>query len=181
MGLLGRLGNIGRAVGVALTEEIGEALYKAGKPGQYQEGNETAPGGGNQDSAENAPAPTVKAVEDPKSMFWDPFAVIEQLGFKERPSQISYGTLKSIVYRMPVVSAVIQTRINQVAAFTVPQRDRYQIGYQLKLRDQDKAPKGPDKKFSSQMETMLQRTGVTDNPRGRADFETFIRKITWDA
>ncbi|MFO7970338.1 MAG: hypothetical protein R6U40_01155, partial [Desulfobacterales bacterium] len=31
------------------------------------------------------------------------------------------------------------------------------------------------------METLITRTGVTKHPRGRDNFETFLRKITWDS
>jgi len=145
------------------------------------EGPTRTPGGSQQDSAANAPVPTEPASEDPKSLFWDPFAIVEQLGYKERPSSITYGTLKAIVWKTPVIQAIIQTRVNQVAAFSTPQHDRYQLGYRLKLRESDKEPSKQDKIWMNQAESLMMRTGVTENPRGRDTFETFLRKITWDS
>ncbi len=121
------------------------------------------------------------ALGDPKSMFWDPFAIIEQLGYKERPTQITYGTLRAMVYKMPILNAIIQTRVNQVAAFAQPQVDRYQLGYQIQLRDLDAKPKAADKKWIKDAQGVLLHTGVWSDPRKRDNFEQFLRKITWDS
>lgn len=154
-------------------------LWKAkAKP---DEGQERAPGGSQEDTADNAPVPTEQASEDPKALFWDPFAIIEQLGYKDKPSQISYGTLKAIFYKTPVVSAIVQTRIQQMASFCKPVEDRYDIGFRIKLRESKKQPSPQDTKWSQQMQSLMLRTGVTENPRGRDGFETFVRKIMWDS
>ena len=121
------------------------------------------------------------ALPDPKSMFWDPFAVIEQLGYKERPSQITYGTLRAILYRMPVISDIIMTRLGQLEAFSRPQRDRYAMGYRIKLRDTEKEPTGADKKWITDMETLMQHTGVCEDPRYRDNFKQFIIKLMRDS
>jgi len=145
------------------------------------EGPESTPKGSQADSAESNPVPDKPTDKDPKSLFWDPFAIVEQLGYKDRPSFLTYGTLKSMVYRCPVVHAIINTRVKQVAAFAQPQHDRYQLGYRIKLRESDKEPSKAEKDWIAQSETLIQRTGVTDNPRGRADFETFLNKLVWDS
>jgi hypothetical protein len=125
--------------------------------------------------------PTEKAEDDPKSLFYDPFSIIEQLGYKDRPSQISYGTLKNIVWKMPIIHAVIHTRVNQVAAFAQPQANRYQMGYRIRLKDHEAKPSPADKKWARKCEAYLSQTGVTDNPIGRDNFEAFLRKLTWDS
>ena len=147
------------------------------------EGQDRAPGGANEDDADNAPMVTEKAGGDPKSLFWDPFAIIEQLGYKDRPSLITYGTLKAMVWKLPIVQAVIQTRVNQVASFATPAADRYQLGFRIRKRDakDKKEPTPAEDKFINQAQSWLMRTGVTDNPRGRDDFETFLRKVAWDS
>ena len=161
-------------------------LGKAGKaagPGEFDsdEGPETAPGGSQEETAESSPVPTQEAEKGPKALFWDPFAIVEQLGYKERPSQISYGTLRAMVWRMPVVQTIIQTRINQIATFCRPQRDRYQMGFRIMTRDPTHSPTKEERKWSEQMTSLILRTGITDNPRGRDDFETFIRRLAWDS
>lgn len=143
--------------------------------------NTTAPGGSRQDTARNAPVPSQKADEDPQSLFWDPFSIVEQLGYKDKPGAVTYNTLRLIPWRMPIVQAIIKTRIDQVAAFSQVQHDRYGIGFKIKLRDSEKRPTRQDKKFIQGMESYLLRTGVTDNPRGRDHFEKFLRKVVYDS
>ncbi len=158
-------------------------LVKAKPPGSYDtgEGPEVTPGGEDEDTAESAPVPEEKADQDPKSLLWDPYAIVEQLGYKDRYSPLTYGTLKQMAYRMPVASAIIQTRIHQVASFCRPQRDRYGIGFRIQLRDTRKNATEKDIKWIRQMTALIQRTGVTDNPRGRNNFETFCKKLVWDS
>jgi len=144
------------------------------------EGPTRGPGGSQEDTAANSPVPTEPTGDNPKSLFWDPFAIVEQLGYKERPTNITYGTLKAIVWKTPVIQAIIQTRVNQIAAFSSPQHDRYQLGYRIKLRDNAQEPTKQDKIWMERAETLLMRTGVTNNPRGRDSFDTFLRKIAWD-
>lgn len=170
-----RLGALGRDVAGAVVDN----LLKAEQ--QQDEGQDRTPGGSNKDSAKNAPVPQEPASTDPKSIFWDPFSVISQLGYKDRPSSISYDTQRAMVYKMPILQAIIQTRVNQVASFSSPQRDRYQLGFRVTMRDPDDQPTPADKEWMKQMESLLTRTGVTENPRGRPTFEAFLRKFAWDS
>lgn len=187
MGIRDRLIGFGRVAATALGDTLldlgtGEDLNKA-SPGNFNsdEGPDTTPGGSREDTSTNAPAPTQPAQGDPKALFWDPFAIIEQLGYKERASPITYGTLKAMVWKMPIIQAIIQTRQNQVASFCRPQRDRYQLGFKIQLRDSQQEPTKQDKKFIDQMTSMVMRTGLTTNPRGRDSFEKFVRKLVWDS
>lgn len=137
--------------------------------------------GPDKDTAKNTPVPSQPAKEDPKSLFWDPFAIVEQLGYKDRPSQLTYGTLKAIAWKTPVLHAVINTRVQQVSAFCQPQHDRYKLGFRIKLRDTEKEPTKAERAWMKDMETLITRTGVTKHPRGRDNFESFLRKLTWDS
>jgi hypothetical protein len=136
--------------------------------------------GPNKDSAANNPVPTEITDEEPKALMWDPYAIVEQLGYKDRPSQLTYGTLKAMAWKTPVLHAVIQTRVQQVASFCRPQHDRYQIGFRIKLRDSEKEPTKAEREWMREMETLITRTGVTEHPRGRDNFESFLRKVVWD-
>ena len=137
--------------------------------------------GKDKDTAAKNPPPTQPSAEDPKSLFWDPFAIVEQLGYKDRPSQLTYGTLKAMAWKTPVLHAVINTRVQQIASFCRPQHDRYQLGFRIKLRDTEKEPTKIERNWMQEMETLLTRTGVTKHPRGRDNFETFLRKVGWDS
>lgn len=170
--------------GAALMEVAAsvDPLLKAEKPDvKTGEGPESAPGGTAQDNAENTPFPQEQADKDPKTLFWDPFSIVEQLGYKERPSQITYGTLKAMCWKTPPVHAVIQTRINQVASFSRVSRDRYDMGFRVQMRESDKTPSKAALQWIDQAHSMILRTGLTDNPRGRDNFEDFLRKVMWDS
>jgi hypothetical protein len=190
MGWRERLGNVARNVagvaGQALVDIADSQFNKADPQAQMVE--DQPPGVQNQEAdgsvaeAAAAPVPDQPTDAPPKSMFWDPFAVVEQLGYKERPSSISYGTLKAMTYRMPIVQAIIQNRVNQIASFSTPQHNRHQIGFRIAMRDTEAEPMPADRKWIKEMESVLLRTGVINNPRskGVSPFETFLRKIAWD-
>lgn len=155
--------------------ESERALIKA-----ETEGPEAAPGGSQADTAASNPVPTQKAISDPKALFWDPYSIIEQLGYRDRPSPITYYTLRHMVQRAPAVQAIIMTRSRQVASFSKPTKDRYQMGCRIKVRDSEKEPTKAELQWIKQMESVITRTGVTSNPRGRDNFTTFLKKIMWD-
>ena len=163
-----------RQLGLTAIGAFGETLVDLVKAdGKKQVGTDT-------ESTPSNPVPTEKATEDPKSLFFDPFSIVEQLGYKDRPSPITYGTLKAITFKMPIIQAIIQTRVNQIASFCVPQKDRYQLGFRVRTRDHKKEPTKAERDYIQNMETLMMRTGVTDNPRGRDGLEKFVRKLAWD-
>jgi hypothetical protein len=121
---------------------------------------------------------------EPKALFWDPFSVIDALGYKERPSSISYSTLQAMVFRMPILQAIIKTRTDQLASFSMPQEDKFQTGFRIQLRDRKAAPSRASEKMSKEITNWMMTTGkVADEatPNARDNFETFLRKITRDA
>lgn len=120
------------------------------------------------------------AETDPKALFWDPFSIVEQLGYKDKPSHLTYNTLKLMVWRTPLIAAVIQTRLNQMASFCCPQADRFGTGYRVRLQDKRKAMSRAAQKRGREIERLMENTGASKNPRGRDSFETFLRKLGWD-
>lgn len=122
-----------------------------------------------------------KAAENPKSLMFDPYAIIDQLGYKDKPSNMTYGTLKAIYWKLPIVQAIHVLRMNQVASFCRPQKDKYSIGFKVKLRDSEREPTKEEIKWVQKMSNMIMSTGATDNPKGRDDFEDFVKKIVKDS
>lgn len=117
----------------------------------------------------------------PEAIYDDPFALIEQLGFRDRPTTMTYGTLRTMVWKVPIIQAIIQTRVNQVAAFATPQPHKFGTGFKIRMRDIEAKPSPADKKYSKFLERLILTTGVTADPRGRDNFETFLRKLTRDS
>jgi hypothetical protein len=120
-------------------------------------------------------------ISDPKAVYADPFVMLEQLGFREKTSTVTYETLRNMTWKMPIIHAIIQTRINQVSAFATPQRLRYETGFRIKLRDSEAQPTPADRKFIKYLEDHIQRSGTAGDPRTRDSFETFLRKIVRDS
>lgn len=173
--------NLAGVTAEALTDYADAPLAKGDLAFQGDDDQDDAPGGSHPDTAMDNPVPDEQSVDDPKSLFWDPFAIIEQLGYKERPSAVTYGTLKAMCWKTPIIQSVIQTRIQQMASFCQPSKDRYDMGFRVKVRDSTKEPSPEERKWIQQAETLVMRTGVTDNPRGRDTFEKFVRKLMWDS
>lgn len=121
------------------------------------------------------------AKEDPKSLFFDPYSIIENMGYKDRPTSISYSTLFQIFWKLPIVQAIHFLRIKQVAAFAKPQIDRYALGFRTRMRDRKRNPSKTELKQIVYLEDLLMNTGVTNNPKGRDSFKTLLKKVTWDS
>lgn len=145
---------------------------------------EEAEAQGNADTtadAKSAPDSVGEPVADPKAIFWDPFSVIDALGYKEKPSSITYATMNAMVWRMPILQAIIKRRLDQLANFCEPQLDKFQTGYRIQTKDRKATPTKATEKKSQEIENWLKTTGKTENPRTRDSFEVFLRKVGRDA
>ena len=129
--------------------------------------------------------PVVKGVEaaapmsyafDPHSMLWH-WAGDHPTDYHPGTAGIDYGTLHRMS-RIPVIGAMIQNRVNQVAAFANVQRSRYGLGFEVALKDVRKNPTDGDRKRALEIEKMLMEAGGRHGPGG---FEPFLRMITRDS
>lgn len=126
--------------------------------------------------------PAVEIPEDhARAIFWDPFVVLEQLGYKEKPSAMTYNTLRTIVWKVPLIQGIILTRISQISSFAEPRKDLFQTGFRVTLRDKDAKMTAADRKFAGKVEDMFLTCGVTENPLNRPPFEQFLRETTRDS
>jgi len=92
---------------------------------------------------------------------------------------LSYDSLRSLA-RMPLVSAIIQTRVNQVAEFARPQPDRYSAGFVIKQRDPNAEITD---KIRAQIAALTEWLLQCGDPKlvGHHTFEGFLRSITRDS
>lgn len=128
---------------------------------------------------DRAPLPPEPPEEDPRGLLYDPFALIDQLGYRDRPSGLTYNTLREMSRRVPTFTGILQTRINQVSSFGQRQKDKRDPGFGIVLRDDKASPTRQDKIRARQLEDMLLQTGSLWHP-GRDNFKTFLRKIVRD-
>lgn len=125
---------------------------------------------------------------EPKASLVDPFSYNSMgLGYKEKYSILDYNKCRQITYADPIVASIIQTRTNQVAAFSCAQQDKYKVGFRISMRDKEGRPSAQDKKRIQELQQFLYYCGVPeafeDTPlkKRRDSFETFLRKIVRDS
>lgn len=107
----------------------------------------------------------------------------EASGYKDKPGLVNYKLLRRMAMKNSIVSAIIQTRCNQVALFSRPQEDRYGLGFKIEKKDKNTELTDADKKIIHELEQFILNTGVVDDYRNidtRDTFEVFLRKIVRD-
>lgn len=111
----------------------------------------------------------------------DPVATASGMGYKERPSTLTFETLQKVSVRNSVVSAVIITRVNQVSSFTSPARfSRDGVGFEISLKDPKRKPSDEEDRLILATESFLENCGWNHDPN-RDSFDDFIRKIVRDS
>lgn len=120
--------------------------------------------------------------EHPRGLFHDPYAVLDWGGWRERPSSLTYDTLREMATKVTPVDAIITLRINQLTQFSRPQQGRYDRGYRVDLRDRrdHKRTMTPaEAKQAAEIERMLEYTGLLlpdEKPSDRDNFTMFLKK-----
>ncbi len=113
---------------------------------------------------------------DSRASFGDTYRDSEHEG----TNGLDYGVLLTMS-RVPVISAIIQTRINQIAEFATPQRDKYSAGFVIAPRDRD-AEMSDDLRTRINTLTRWMETCGDGHKLGGADsLESFLRMILRDS
>lgn len=124
--------------------------------------------------------------EVPRAMFHDPYSVTDWGGWRQRPSAMTYETLRLMAQQNTVIGAIINLRVNQLAQFARPQQDRYERGFRVVLRDRrdnSRSMTKAEEKRATEIERMLETTGFLlpgEKPQDRDSFRTFLKKSVRD-
>lgn len=124
--------------------------------------------------------------EKPRGLYHDPYQVIDWGGWRERPSALTYETLRMMAMRNTVITSIISLRTNQVSQFCRPQQGKYDRGFRVIKRDRRdrwKTMTAAEQKEASAIERMLETTGVLlpgEKPSDRDSFTTFVKKAVRD-
>lgn len=127
-----------------------------------------------------------KPATDVKSFTFDPLAIQYSMGFKDRKYSLSYDVLKRIPQQLSIIGAILQTRCNQVASFSVPYRNTKSLGFVIKHKTPGKLTTKGEREFIQDLERFIYNCGA-DKPNRhnidvkRDDFETFLRKLVRDS
>ncbi|OGM09159.1 hypothetical protein A2Z67_04430 [Candidatus Woesebacteria bacterium RBG_13_36_22] len=118
-----------------------------------------------------------------KSLFIDPYQLLESVGYRERPMMLGFDQLRLMSERNPVVAAVINTRVNQVASFSRTPRTPYDVGFEFMLRDKDEKVTKADEKRMKELTGFIEATGFPGKieEEERDDFDAFLRKFSRDS
>jgi hypothetical protein len=121
-----------------------------------------------------------------RSLMEDPLSIQYSLGYKDRKYSLTYDVLKQTVQNLSILSAIIQTRTNQVSSFAVPYRSSKSLGYVVKHKDPGKRTTKGEREMIKDLEKFIYNCGADrPNPHNkdfvRDDFETFLKKVVRDS
>lgn len=107
-----------------------------------------------------------KPARDPKSLHFDPFDIVAAMGFRERPSALTYQAMEMVGRTTPVIADVIRARISQVSMFCEVPEDRHSPGFKVRLRDwKNNQMSDAAEKEADRLEQFLLYTGNYDIER----------------
>jgi len=121
-----------------------------------------------------------------KSYVFDPWEFSRQFGFKDKPTSLSYDTLRRMG-RSPIINSIITTRVEQVASFSEPNYDEKGTGFVIRKKvgyfnktSSTKLSKEDEKKISYITDFVVNCGSVFNAWHGDS-FDTWLRKTTRDS
>lgn len=120
-----------------------------------------------------------------KTVTFDPIEFRDSLGYKHKPTPMTYGVLRRMS-QTPLVRAVITTRQAQVAEFATPQDNRFEPGFIIQKKkkffskDQEDVTED-DRERMNYLAKFLLSGGDEDNAWDGDTFEVFLKKLTEDS
>jgi hypothetical protein len=124
--------------------------------------------------------------EKPRALFHDPYSVMDWGGWRQRPSALTYDTLRQMTVSNTIIAAIIQLRIDQIAQFAVPQQGKYDKGYRVILRDRrdkNRSMSKAEQAKATELERMIETTGYLlpdEKHYDRDSFRHFLKKSIRD-
>lgn len=125
--------------------------------------------------------------EEPhKSILVDPTQLQSSFGYKDKPFNLSYATLRAMG-SIHIPLAIRRTRKTQVLAFCTPQENKYTTGFIVDKRnrwragERDKKMTKEEQKKADYITEFILNCGNTENFWNADTFDTFIGKILDDS
>lgn len=116
------------------------------------------------------------------SIDYDPWATGHEGYYKTKPTRVSYLLLDTMSKRNSIVASILITRMNQIASFSERQKTKYDLGYILELKDQDKEVGDNEKKEMEELYSFIEHCGFPETKPAdeKMDFDEFLRRIVKD-
>lgn len=129
---------------------------------------------------------TEKPTRAPKSAFFDPLSLQYALGYKDRRYSLTYEMLKGMSVKLSFVAAIINTRIAQIASFSMPYRKTKSLGYIIRHKEPERLTTDAERDFITKLEAFVADCGEPgrQNPFSRIlrpKFEYFLKQIVRDS
>lgn len=124
--------------------------------------------------------PDPETILDIKGLYSDPFMILDQLGFRERQTGLSYAILDQMERTMPIWGALNQIRVLDMSNFAVPQVNDMEAGFKISMREAKAKPGRKDNVLIGALQEMIQNCGVTYG-LNKDNFETYLKKIVRDS
>jgi hypothetical protein len=118
-----------------------------------------------------------------KSYLYDPMFYAQNLGFKDKPLSLSYDTLRRMA-KAPIIKSIIETRIEQVSAFSDVPANKYSTGFVIRKKGVDQKTYKPTREDKRKIKYLTDFIGEGGSNTGGwldDDFDTFLRKYTADS
>lgn len=115
----------------------------------------------------------------PKSFLYNPMQYSDTANHPFFIRGLTYFTMHEMVKQSQIISAIINTRLNQVSSFARVPRSKYAIGFNVKKKGSVRMTESEKKKAQSYEEFIL-NCGVGSASHVRDYFEQFIKKIARD-
>lgn len=140
--------------------EKGGGEKKGGKgfvPDDYQDPGED--GLGSTFPGKHNPAREAKALQ------FDPFDLVSLMGWRERPTALSYTAMERVASNVPVLADIIRVRVKQVQTFCARPEDRHAPGFKVRLRDKNAETSEESDKRCAELEDVVLNCGFNDPQR----------------
>lgn len=130
--------------------------------------------------------PIQQGSKQPQTVFYDPWATWGRGSrYVERPTALSYDVLKAMTAQVPLLNAVVLTRIRQVWSFIRKPDRTNPLGFAVKLRNEDKHPTADQKQEMEYLRRWLLACGDRFLPHERHEqkrdhFRGFLAKYVRD-
>ena len=104
-----------------------------------------------------------------QSVWFDDTQIVMQSGqWRDRPGGLQFDTMRTMVQNTPVLSAIVNTRVRQVARFCHPNRKAGRgEGFSIVLRDPDAQPTEAQKKRIIEIQDFFSNSGTERKARRR--------------
>lgn len=103
--------------------------------------------------------------DEAKAIRFDPFDLVAIMGYRERPTPLSYAVLEAIGSTVPPVADIVKTRINQCVMFMQPPENRHATGFEVRLRDRGAKVSRKSEKRAIELSKIILNCGLPEPDR----------------